>query len=375
MRDLTVHAALEHPSAPWGGIGSALGLLLRSAASDGRGVALLHPTSHSSEGTGWQEIRVSVAGVSSSGDVYRSPDRLALGVAVSRQMISTLEKMAVDQHVRVVVHNEELLDLVTYGMSHRNVDVIYYLHGLSVQEHPMSDSLRVLQRRLLATGVVTCVASEAQARLVREHRAASWTGVVPLPLSLLLREVPTPRSDDGATFVAAGRWTPQKGFDLLVRALAGRPRECRCVIYAGHGDSSYESVCRVLSRHLRATVEFGPWLERDALLARLTSARAVIMPSRFEPLGLVAAEAIACGTPVIGTNVGGLGELLVRAGQSLVLGGSDEEKVRSLASLIEDRCTSPGTRVDAASALSWYSTPRTEESLNRAFAQAASGER
>jgi glycosyltransferase involved in cell wall biosynthesis len=49
----------------------------------------------------------------------------------------------------------------------------------------------------------------------------------------------------------------------------------------------------------------------DQLLALLHRADAAVLPSHYEPFGIVALEAIAAGTPLVTTNVGGLGEAVI----------------------------------------------------------------
>jgi len=57
---------------------------------------------------------------------------------------------------------------------------------------------------------------------------------------------------------------------------------------------------------LSKTIKLSPALDQEKLHYYYSSANAVIMPSYYESFGLVAAEAMASGTPVIASNVGGL---------------------------------------------------------------------
>ena len=52
-------------------------------------------------------------------------------------------------------------------------------------------------------------------------------------------------------------------------------------------------------------------VEPDAIPGWLTAADVVVVPSRDEPLGLAAIEALACGVPVVASAVGGLGEVVI----------------------------------------------------------------
>ena len=61
---------------------------------------------------------------------------------------------------------------------------------------------------------------------------------------------------------------------------------------------------------LRA-IRFAGHLDHDALLHALHDADAVVLPSHYEPFGIVALEAAAAGAPLVTSNVGGLGEAVI----------------------------------------------------------------
>ncbi|MBA3947604.1 MAG: glycosyltransferase family 4 protein [Herpetosiphonaceae bacterium] len=107
-------------------------------------------------------------------------------------------------------------------------------------------------------------------------------------------------------FVSIGRLEAQKGFDVLLFALpqvlAERPDAC--FVLVGEGCQSFQ--LKRLSRELGVDAAI-TWLDHCSYVpALLTAATAVLMPSRFEGLPLVALEALALGTPVIGTAVAGV---------------------------------------------------------------------
>jgi glycogen(starch) synthase len=58
-------------------------------------------------------------------------------------------------------------------------------------------------------------------------------------------------------------------------------------------------------------VTFLGHLPDDELAATLAAADAVVLPSRYEPFGIVALEAAAAGSPLVASTAGGLGEAVV----------------------------------------------------------------
>jgi glycosyltransferase involved in cell wall biosynthesis len=118
----------------------------------------------------------------------------------------------------------------------------------------------------------------------------------------LARFTPAPRARGRVRRVLAiGRLVPQKGFDLLVQAMAGLPElELRIV-----GEGPQADQLRGPQVELRGWVPDVP--------ALLSQAELVVVPSRWEGFGLVAVEAMASGVPVIASDVPGLREVLGEA--------------------------------------------------------------
>jgi D-inositol-3-phosphate glycosyltransferase len=116
-----------------------------------------------------------------------------------------------------------------------------------------------------------------------------------------------------------GRIQPLKGIDVLLRALAlvkrQQPRIANdvCLAIIG-GDAQPEMEHSEMTRlmELRASlgledlVTFLGAKDHDTLVYYYSAAEMVVIPSHYESFGMVAVEAMACGTPVIASDVGGL---------------------------------------------------------------------
>ena len=115
----------------------------------------------------------------------------------------------------------------------------------------------------------------------------------------------------GRGFLYAGRLSPEKGLDTLVRAGA---RAGQSVILVGTGPM--EASLRALAAETGADVRFLGYRTGTDLHAVMRGARAVVMPSTWyenAPISLM--EAYALGRPVIGSRIGGIPEL-VREGET-----------------------------------------------------------
>ncbi len=134
---------------------------------------------------------------------------------------------------------------------------------------------------------------------------------------------PAPRN---GTIVLVGRLVAQKGVDVALRALVavlGRCPEARLVV-AGDGDQALylQRTARYLG--VASHVDFAGWQGTDALVALYQRADVVVVPSRYEPFGLVALEAMACGRPVVASGTGGLAEIVADGETGYLVPPEDE---------------------------------------------------
>lgn len=135
-----------------------------------------------------------------------------------------------------------------------------------------------------------------------------------------------------------GRIEPLKGLDTLIRALAlvrqAGVLEKKCAslaIIGGDPDAPSEEMSAEMAR-LRALckelalddlVVFLGKRSQDTLPYYYSAADILIMPSYYESFGMVALEAMACGTPVIASQVGGLAFLVQDGVTGFVVPGGD----------------------------------------------------
>lgn len=149
-----------------------------------------------------------------------------------------------------------------------------------------------------------------------------------------------------------GRIEPLKGIDTLIRALAilrhngAMDHECYSLaIIGGEPDAPPEDMTAEMARlktlchelDLDDLVVFLGKRSQETLPYYYSAAEILIMPSHYESFGMVALEAMACGTPVVTSQVGGLA-FLVQDGITgfVVPSGDDESLARTLEKLMRD---------------------------------------
>jgi alpha-maltose-1-phosphate synthase len=122
-----------------------------------------------------------------------------------------------------------------------------------------------------------------------------------------------PAESPYAIFV--GRITRQKGIAHLLRAWRDVPRDIGLIVAASSPDEpAIGAEVESLIHELQATRPNVVWIKEmlpiHDLTVLLTGARVALCPSIYEPLGIVNLEAMACGTAVIASEVGGIPEVV-----------------------------------------------------------------
>lgn len=120
------------------------------------------------------------------------------------------------------------------------------------------------------------------------------------------------RRATGPQLVYFGRLEYEKGVQDLVAALPRirRRHPGTRLLVAGTGTQQAFLAERVAAHRVRRSVDFLGHLPDARLAALLRTADAVVLPSRYEPFGIVALEAAAVGATLVASDAGGLGEVV-----------------------------------------------------------------
>jgi D-inositol-3-phosphate glycosyltransferase len=142
--------------------------------------------------------------------------------------------------------------------------------------------------------------------------------VIPCGVNLsLFRPIPKDKArayfglpPEAKIILFVGRIDPVKGLDTLIKAtsLLSKSLRLQLIIIGGGGNNQELGRIKALTQKLRIPhiVSFLPSQRQEYLSYYYSAADVFVLPSRYESFGMVALEAMACGTPVVASNVGGL---------------------------------------------------------------------
>lgn len=169
----------------------------------------------------------------------------------------------------------------------------------------------------------------------------------PIPQDEAKEFIGIPKDEKMLLFV--GRIEPLKGIDILIKAIAQIQKSdvlsnCPHYLFIIGGDPDIgdremnnemiklKELCNQLD--IEDMVLFLGKRDQDSLQYYYSAAEMVVMPSHYESFGMVALEAMACGIPVVATQVGGLQHLVQHESTGFVIPNDDpdalEEKITRL---------------------------------------------
>jgi len=255
-----------------------------------------------------------------------------------------------------------------------------------VQKHPQS-AIHRAERSMArqADHLITC------SRYMRDHVAevfgvgrrritALRNGIdlttmdPPADAAAVRRELAAP---DELLVLLVGRLVYEKGFHLALDALAPLVRELGparpAVRFAVVGTGTAEDELRLQARRLgleRAGAFLG-WVGDERLRELYAAADACVVPSIYEPFGIVALEAMAAGCPCIVADTGGLREIVPAGEQAGLRVAPDDAGAlrRALARLLGDGALRARLATDAREHVTAFDWPRVAEATHDVYAR------
>lgn len=152
-----------------------------------------------------------------------------------------------------------------------------------------------------------------------------------------------PRADGAPiTFGFLGRLVPEKGLEVLLRACRSLPGEGWRLRIAGRAPADAAPLHQAIAG---LPVELMGFVDPESFLRDID---VLVVPSLWrEPFGLTVLEAYACGVPVIGSDIGGIAEIVRTVDPGALVPAGDEQ---ALAALMADRVRAGPAALQAVNA-------------------------
>ena len=174
----------------------------------------------------------------------------------------------------------------------------------------------------------------------------------------------------GPTLAFAGRLTAQKSLDVALDAVAAT--DGVALVIAGDGDERAGLERRVSELALGDRVRFLGPVARGSVLELFSAADAAVLSSAWENFPHTAVEALAVGTPVIATAVGGVPEVVTDGENGLLVPPGDPEALAAaIRRFVSDDALRSRTRAAAAASVERFSPERIFATLEGVLSEAA----
>jgi glycosyltransferase involved in cell wall biosynthesis len=151
----------------------------------------------------------------------------------------------------------------------------------------------------------------------------------------------TTNKKEGFHIISAGRFVPLKGFDLTIRSFAtfyhslekttNKSTITLTLVGSGPEKEAYKKLCSELN--ITENVKFIKWIERNELLKLYQESHAFLFPSH-EGAGMVVAEALSFGLPVICLDNSGPGEFITNKCGFAIQEKNVEDTIHSLSNAL-----------------------------------------
>ncbi|MCC9312240.1 glycogen synthase [Kitasatospora sp. RB6PN24] len=283
------------------------------------------------------EVRVRCLGAGRSEPgttAYQPPADLAASNAALRFLGADL-RMAADAAGADVVHSHTWYANAAGQLAHllHGIPHVMTMHSLEPLRPWKAEQLGggyALSSWLERTAAEAADALIAVSGAMREDVLRAYPAIDPERVHVIHNGIdteryrPDPRPDALRRFgideerpivLFVGRVTRQKGLPHLLRAAFQLRPEAQLVLCCGQPDTpeigaEVAGLVDELGRRRDGVVRVDGMLDARSVRQLLTRARAFVCPSLYEPMGIVNLEAMACGTAVVATAVGGIPEVV-----------------------------------------------------------------
>ena len=270
---------------------------------------------------------------------FKGGIKQTLYLAEAMVLASHLKNLGIDHLHNHFADPSANVAMLTSALS--GIPFSYTLHGPAELYEPEKWHLREKTAR---AKFVACISHFARSQAMYFSDPDHWhklhivhCGVIPE-----YYERPPPPKIDGMQLLFVGRLTAIKGLRILFEAFAEARKSHPDLALKLVGDGDDRAHLEKLAAPVGEAVQFAGFLSQDGVAEALAEADVLVLPSFAEGLPVVLMEALAAATPVICTQVAGVGELVEDGVSGFRVPAGD---VQTLAEKIGQLADDPALRI------------------------------
>lgn len=337
-----LHLTTEFPPIIYGGLGTAVGGMVKASARAGITVGVLL-AGHAGHGAYDPSLMSSHGGVDRVQAVTHDQGATIFYVPSSSPIETGVSIVRLWKPDVVHLHVFWLWPVAHAIQERTGVPLIYHVHSLDKAEYDLGHGPPEcltqwnIQEDAISTSDRVIALTRSESDLVAEY-CPSTRGRVRIigngidDSAAARRAVHKDRHTDSPLVLYTGRFVERKGVRELIAAIPHvleHAPQTRFVLAGGHRHCSGEEMAHwwlpsELQRY-RSRIHFTGWLTPEQLNQWYAAADVLVVPSWYEPFGMVVLEGMLYGLPIVAADVGGPSEILEDGRTGILVPAKDVE--------------------------------------------------
>ncbi len=198
--------------------------------------------------------------------------------------------------------------VIGYLLKRAFPEIKYIIHeqGDVFESRAYSILLKIFRKK--ADGILTCSEATAKALTRRSHMESQKINILYNFVDLRRFSPGSQSSFNGQKIAFAGRIEKRKGWREFIKAAHYFQGRKELSFHMAGTGTEVKKLVRSIQKQKDARIRYVGF--REDMKAFYQEMDLLVIPSHFEPMGMVAVEAMACGVPVLAANVPGLNEIV-----------------------------------------------------------------
>lgn len=319
-----LHLTTEFPPVIWGGLGTAVGGIVMASARDGLTVGVLLVGGALSAGGGYSRCHPlpTEAARAGSGRITVASDGVTFFHVAPQDGVEAGLKFARAWRPDVLhLHSSWLWPVASAIREDRGIPIVFTVHSLDRAEYEwggFATNWEPQEAVIHAVNRIIAISESERALLTSYCPAVQWRARVignGIDDTSAARASAQRRRSGPPLVMFSGRFVDRKGihelFEAIPHVLAAEP-DTRFLLVGGYGaaaDVERAWLAGALLPH-REKIRFTGWLQPDEVTRCYGEADILVVPSWYEPFGMVVLEGMLHGLALAAAEVGGPAEIL-----------------------------------------------------------------